>query len=43
MNTIDLVTQQIHLVPPDKQEEVLDFIEFLITKYTPENSRKSAE
>ncbi|MGK7959947.1 DUF2281 domain-containing protein [Crocosphaera sp.] len=43
MNTIDLVTQKIHLLPPDKQEEVLDFIEFLIIKYQPETSRKSAE
>ncbi|MDJ0662609.1 MAG: DUF2281 domain-containing protein [Crocosphaera sp.] len=43
MNTIDLVTQKIQLLPPDKQEEVLDFIEFLMTKYKPEKSRKSAE
>ncbi len=43
MNTIDLVTQKIHLLPPDKQEEVLDFIEFLMIKYQPETSRKSAE
>ncbi len=43
MNTIDLVTQKIHLLPPDKQEEVLDFIEFLMIKYQANNSHKSAE
>ncbi|MGK7887661.1 MAG: DUF2281 domain-containing protein [Crocosphaera sp.] len=43
MNTIDLVKQKIHLLPPDKQEEVLDFIEFLMIKSKPETSRKSAE
>ncbi len=43
MNTIDLVTQKIQLLPPDKQEEVLDFIEFLMKKYQPKKSRKSAE
>ncbi len=43
MNTIDLVTQKIRLLPPDKQEEVLDFIEFLMTKHQPEKYRKSAE
>ena len=34
MNTIDLLTQKIRLLPPDKQEEVLDFIEFLMIKNT---------
>ena len=43
MNTIDLLTQKIRLLPPDKQEEVIDFIEFLMIKYQPETSRKSAE
>ncbi|MDJ0599593.1 MAG: DUF2281 domain-containing protein [Crocosphaera sp.] len=43
MNTIDLVTQKIHLLPPKQQEEVLDFVEFLITKYQVDNSHKSAE
>ncbi|WP_107671361.1 DUF2281 domain-containing protein [Cyanothece sp. BG0011] len=43
MNTIDLVKQKIHLLPPKQQEEVLDFVEFLITKYQTDNSHKSAE
>ncbi len=43
MNTIDLVTQKINLLPPKQQEEVLDFVEFLITKYRVDNSHKSAE
>ncbi len=43
MNTIDLIHQKIQSLTPDQQEQVLDFVEFVIAKYQPENSRKSAE
>ena len=43
MNKIDLVTRKLQCLSSDQQEQVLDFVEFLIAKYQPENSRKSAE
>ena len=43
MNKIDLVTRKLQCLSSDQQEQVLDFVEFLIAKYEPENSRKSAE
>lgn len=43
MNRIDLLTEKIQLLPPTQQETVLDFVEFLITKYTSKTSYKSAE
>jgi hypothetical protein len=43
MNKIDLVTRKLQCLSSDQQEQVLDFVEFLIAKYQPENSQKSAE
>ncbi len=43
MNIIDVVTEKMQSLPPHQQDQVLDFVEFLITKYQPEKSQKSAE
>ncbi|BAQ66051.1 hypothetical protein [Geminocystis sp. NIES-3709] len=43
MNTVDLITKKTKLLPVDKQDQILDFVEFLIVKYQQEISRKSAE
>lgn len=43
MNTIDLVTAKIKLLSPEKQDQVLDFVEFLLSKHQPEDKEKSAE
>jgi hypothetical protein len=43
MNTIDLITEKIRLLSPDKQKQILDFVEFLMVKYPQENKKKSAE
>ncbi|MGK7943589.1 MAG: DUF2281 domain-containing protein [Microcystaceae cyanobacterium] len=43
MNKIDLVTEKMQFLSPHQQDQVVDFVEFLIAKYKPENSRKSAE
>ncbi|GBF81050.1 DUF2281 domain-containing protein [Aphanothece sacrum] len=43
MNTIDLVTQKMQFLPLDKQDQVLDFVEFLMVKYQQGNAKKSAE
>ncbi len=43
MNTINLVTEKMQSLPPEKQEQILDFVEFLTVKYQQENKRKSAE
>ncbi len=43
MTTIDLVTEKMQCLPPEKQEQILDFVEFLTIKYQAENKRKSAE
>ena len=40
MNSINLVTEKMKLLPTEKQAQVLDFVEFLILKY---QSPKSAE
>ncbi len=39
MNTVDLVTEKMQFLSPHQQEQVLDFVEFLIAKYQPEHSR----
>ncbi len=43
MNTINLVTEKMQFLPPEKQEQILDFVEFLTVKYQQENRKKSAE
>ncbi len=43
MNSINLVTEKMKLLPTEKQAQVLDFVEFLMFKYQQENPQKSAE
>ncbi|WP_017296032.1 DUF2281 domain-containing protein [Geminocystis herdmanii] len=43
MSTIDLVTEKMQYLPPEKQAEILDFVEFLTVKYQGKNKKKSAE
>lgn len=43
MNTINLVTEKMQSLPPEKQKQILDFVEFLTVKYQQENRKKSAE
>lgn len=43
MNNIDLVREKMQSLPPEKQEQILDFVEFLTVKYQQENQTKSAE
>lgn len=43
MNSINLVTEKMKLLPTEKQAQVLDFVEFLMFKYQQENPKKSAE
>ncbi len=43
MNTIDLVTEKMQSLSPEKQAEVLDFVEFLAGKYQPKHDNRSAE
>lgn len=33
MNIIDVVTEKMQSLPPHQQDQVLDFVEFLIAKY----------
>ncbi len=43
MNAIDLVAEKMQYLPAEKQEQILDFVEFLTVKYQAENQKKSAE
>jgi hypothetical protein len=43
MNRIDLITEKIKLLPIDQQDQVLDFVEFLMVKYQQKKNKKSAE
>ena len=43
MNTIDLVKDKMQCLSAEKQEQVLDYVEFLTVKYQQENLQKSAE
>ena len=43
MNTIDLVKEKMQCLPPEKQDQVLDFVEFLMVKYQQEKDKRSAE
>lgn len=43
MNTIDLVTEKMQGLPPDKQQEILDFVDILMVKYLQEKHKKFSE
>ncbi|MFM7381492.1 MAG: hypothetical protein ACKO1W_00300, partial [Microcystaceae cyanobacterium] len=43
MDTIQLVADKMQQLSGDRQSQVLDFVEFLITQSTPVKPRKSAE
>lgn len=43
MNAINLVIEKMQYLPTEKQEQILDFVEFLTVKYQAENKKKSAE
>ena len=43
MDTIQLVADKMQQLSGDRQGQVLDFVEFLITQSTPVKPRKSAE
>jgi hypothetical protein len=43
MSTIDLVREKMQYLPPEKQEEILNFVEFVTVKYQEKNKKKSAE
>ena len=43
MNTIDLIIEKMQFLPLKQQNQVLDFVEFLIVKYQQKNPKKSAE
>ncbi|MBL1208393.1 DUF2281 domain-containing protein [Geminocystis sp. GBBB08] len=40
MNIIDLVKEKMEELPPEKQQEILNFVEFLMIKYQRENTKK---
>lgn len=43
MNIIDLVAEKMRYLPAEKQDRVLDFVEFLMVKYQQETDSRSAE
>ncbi|MDJ0689276.1 MAG: hypothetical protein QNJ41_12275 [Xenococcaceae cyanobacterium MO_188.B32] len=43
MNIIDLVAEKMRYLPAEKQDRVLDFVEFLMVKYQQQNDSRSAE
>lgn len=43
MNIIDLVAEKMRYLPAEKQDRVLDFVEFLMVKYQQEIDSRSAE
>jgi hypothetical protein len=42
-NTQRVVLEKLHLLPPEKQHELLDFAEFLVQKNRPKRKRRSIE
>jgi len=42
-NTQQVILEKLHLLPPEKQEELLDFAEFLVQKNRPQRKRRSIE
>ncbi len=43
MNTIELVAEKMQCLPAEKQDQVLDFVEFLMVKYQQPSDSRSAE
>lgn len=42
MTTYELLAQKIQALPPQVQQEALDFLEYLTTKYSPESDESEA-
>jgi hypothetical protein len=42
-NTQQFILEKLHFLPPDKQQELLDFAEFLVQKNKPKQKRRSIE
>jgi O-methyltransferase involved in polyketide biosynthesis len=43
MNTVELVAQKMQYLPEEQQDQVLDFVEFLTSKYQQKQDNRSAE
>lgn len=43
MDSVELLTAKIQSLPPEQQTKVLDFVEFLLSKYPSDKSSESAE
>jgi ABC-type glycerol-3-phosphate transport system substrate-binding protein len=43
MNTSELVAQKMQCLPEEQQDQVLDFVEFLTSKYQQKQDNRSAE
>ena len=41
MNIEEIVLNKLRVLPPEKQKEVLDFVEFIQKKDTPKHARRS--
>lgn len=42
-NTQQIILEKLHFLPPEKQQELLDFAEFLVQKNKPQRKRRSIE
>jgi len=42
-NTQQVILEKLHFLPTDKQQELLDFAEFLVQKTRPKRKRRSIE
>ncbi|MCK8603294.1 DUF2281 domain-containing protein [Desulfoferrobacter suflitae] len=38
--TVSRIKQKLHKIPPEKLQEIVDFIDFILTKETSRNDRK---
>lgn len=43
MNLEQSILEKVHVLPPEKQQEVLDFVEFLQDKSVPKQPRRSVK
>lgn len=43
MKIADRIVQKLHVLPPDKQREVLDFVDFLAQRGAPARSRRDSQ
>ena len=43
MDTVALIASKLQALSPEHQASVLDFVEFLVGKYSPQPKKKSAE